>query len=142
MNGMLALGRAAFDDTGSLILISEAWAQEVRHCDDWVCVVQLIEGNEELRPEASGRALMHTDVDKADAMPANQAFVAIGFAVGGKGVMDDAFLVEYGRCEDSVLGSLPRAVARAMSAWVMMPAGWPVCASVTMRAVVPACFIR
>jgi len=40
------------------------------------------------------------------------------------------------------LGSFPFAIARAMSAWVMMPVGWPVCASVTMRAVVPACFIR
>ena len=40
------------------------------------------------------------------------------------------------------LRSFPAAMARVMSASVMMPAGWPVCASVTMRAVVPACFIR
>src|SRR5690242_1860718 len=40
------------------------------------------------------------------------------------------------------LRSFPSAMARAMSASVMRPAGWPVCSSVTMRAVVPACFIR
>src|SRR5689334_9120794 len=40
------------------------------------------------------------------------------------------------------LRSFPAAMARVMSAWVMMPASWPVCASTTMRAVVPVCFIR
>ena len=40
------------------------------------------------------------------------------------------------------LRSFPSAMARVMSASVMMPAGWPVCASVTIKAVVPACFIR
>src|SRR5215471_20397364 len=40
------------------------------------------------------------------------------------------------------LRSFPCAMARATSAWVMMPAGWPVCAFTTMRAVVAACFIR
>src|SRR5262249_3096939 len=40
------------------------------------------------------------------------------------------------------LGFFPSAMVRATSAWVMMPAGWPVCSFTTMRAVVPACFIR
>src|SRR6478736_5851557 len=40
------------------------------------------------------------------------------------------------------LGSFPSAIVRATSAWMMMPAGWPVCSFMTMRAVVPVCFIR
>src|SRR6516165_8283023 len=40
------------------------------------------------------------------------------------------------------LMSFPSAMAWAMSVSVMMPTGWPVWASATRRAAVPACFIR
>src|SRR5215469_16380835 len=36
----------------------------------------------------------------------------------------------------------PPAMAWVMSVSVMMPVGWLVCASATIRAVVPVCFIR
>src|SRR5215471_17616722 len=39
-------------------------------------------------------------------------------------------------------GSFPSATAWAISASVMMPTGWPVLASRTTKAVLPACFIR